>query len=132
MGFWTYVNGVPTYNGAMNVVGNQTITGTQTVTGNIAGGAGLTLSAGDVVLPASRFISWSGRSAISSTVDGSVEFINNSGSTYANVLVQDVDFRQPGSTFGSIATMTNGPRAANPVAWVEVKVAGSTGRVPVW
>lgn len=45
-----------------------------------------------------------------------------------------LDFGQTASTFGSIATITNGPRAANPVAWVEVSynAGGSTGRIPIW
>lgn len=43
-----------------------------------------------------------------------------------------VNFTPAASTFAQTATITNGPRAANPVAWVEVKVAGSTGRIPVW
>ena len=55
------------------------------------------------------------------------------GSTNAStVLLGSIDIRQTASTFAQTATITNGPRAANPVAWIEVKVSGSTGRIPVW
>lgn len=55
------------------------------------------------------------------------------GSTNAStVLLGAVDFRQVASTFAQAATILNGPRAANPVAWVEVRVSGTTGRIPVW
>lgn len=45
-----------------------------------------------------------------------------------------LDFGQTVSTFAQTATMTNGPRAANPVTWVEVSYNGgaSTGRMPIW
>lgn len=55
------------------------------------------------------------------------------GSTAAStVLLGAIDFRQTASTFAQAATILNGPRAANPVAWVEVRVSGTTGRIPVW
>lgn len=45
-----------------------------------------------------------------------------------------LDFGQTASTFAQTATITNGPRAANPVAWVEVSynAGASTGRIPIW
>jgi len=43
-----------------------------------------------------------------------------------------VNFQPAASTFAQTATITNGPRAANPIAWVEVQVNGSSGRIPVW
>lgn len=45
-----------------------------------------------------------------------------------------LDFGQTASTFAQTATLTNGPRAANPVTWVEVSFngGGSTGRIPIW
>ena len=74
---------------------------------------------------------WSADTAINREAANTVKFYD--GSTNAStVLLGSVDFRQTASTFAQTATITNGPRAANPVAWVEVKVAGSTGRVPVW
>lgn len=123
-------NGVPTYLGAMVVttlqtVSHSTIGGNLVVVGDVTGGANLTAAAGG-------FVAFSGRTIMGSASDGKVSFQNNAASTYADILVKDVDFRQPASTFAQVATMTNGPRAANPVAWVEVMVAGSTGRMPVW
>jgi hypothetical protein len=82
---------------------------------------------------------WTNGDAISGTGDtflhreaaNTVKFFDGS-TTASTVLVGSVDFRQANSTFAATATMTNGPRAANPIAWLEVKVSGSTGRIPVW
>jgi hypothetical protein len=42
----------------------------------------------------------------------------------STVLLGSIDFRQAASTFAQTATITNGPRAANPQAWLEVKRGG--------
>ena len=62
--------------------------------------------------------------------------MGSSQNTLAVMLNGDatLSFSAAASTFAATATMTNGPRAANPVHWVEVKYAGgaSTGRIPIW
>lgn len=89
----------------------------------------------------SRGYGWANSTASTSAVDtfigrsaaNTVSFQDTVATTNAStVLLGSVDFRQVASTFAQTATITNGPRAANPVAWVEVRVGGSTGRVPVW
>ena len=48
-------------------------------------------------------------------------------------VIGKLDFTVAASTFAQTATMTNGPRAANPVNWVEVSYnGGTTGRIPIW
>ena len=49
-------------------------------------------------------------------------------------LIGQVDFPGTASTFAQTATITNGPRAANPVNWVKVKYnsGASSGRMPIW
>lgn len=89
-------------------------------------------------ISASGQLVWTGSSA---TAAGTAVLRQEAANTFkfydgttnaSTVLLGAVDFRQTASTFAQTATITNGPRAANPVAWVEVKVLGSTGRVPVW
>lgn len=48
-------------------------------------------------------------------------------------VIGKLDFTVAASTFAQTATITNGPRAANPVNWVEVSYnGGTTGRIPIW
>jgi hypothetical protein len=57
------------------------------------------------------------------------------GSTTAGDLrVGRIEFAPAASTFAQTATITNGPRAANPVNWAEVTYnnGASTGRIPIW
>jgi hypothetical protein len=57
------------------------------------------------------------------------------GSTTAGTIRLGIpEFSQAASTFAQTATITNGPRAANPVHWLEVTFnnGASSGRIPIW
>ena len=57
------------------------------------------------------------------------------GSTTAGTLRLGIlEFSAAASTFSQSATITNGPRAANPVSWHEVTYnnGASTGRIAIW
>ena len=57
------------------------------------------------------------------------------GTTTAGTIRQGIpEFSQTASTFAQTATITNGPRAANPVTWLEVTFnnGASSGRIPIW
>ena len=56
----------------------------------------------------------------------------NLSTAHGDLQLNLVDFRVAASTFGQSATITNGPAASNPTAWVEIKVNGSTKRIPAW
>lgn len=60
-----------------------------------------------------------------------VEFFDGS-TTASTVLLGVVDFRQTVSTFAQTGTLTNAPAGTNPTAWIEVRVGGSTKRIPAW
>lgn len=117
--FGVRVNGNPTWAGTVTMTGKLNVTGQVTAGGNVVSSGVYLLSGG-------------ARSYVESGADGSVDIKKNDGSTYATLQALTIDYRQAASTFASIATMTNGPRAANPVAWLEVQVNGSSGRIPVW
>lgn len=123
--FGVRVNGVPKWIGGtvslngVSIDTSKNITGWQVLSGqNVASGG---------IYP-----NGNGLSFIQSTADGSISFYDHTLSTFATAQLKSVNFVIPASTFASIATITNGPRAANPISWVEVFVAGSSGRVPVW
>jgi hypothetical protein len=63
--------------------------------------------------------------------------IGSTGNTIRDIHIgRYCHYAQVLSTFAQAATITNGPRAANPVTWVEVQYgtagAESTGRIPIW
>jgi len=123
--FGVRVNGVPKYTGgaaSFNGVTFQT-------NGNVTGWLDLI---GQNVATGGIYPNGNGLTFIQSTADGSISFYDHALSTFATAQLKSVNFVIPASTFAQTATITNGPRAANPVAWVEVFVAGSSGRVPVW
>jgi hypothetical protein len=126
----TVGNGAGIYSGSQNILSFS-----------LGGNDYLDLTGGQARFPSNEVVGWNGtaNNASGTVIDtaivreaaNTVKFFDNStnGST---VLLGSVDFRQTASTFAQTATMTNAPRAANPIAWVEVKVSGSTGRMAIW
>jgi hypothetical protein len=153
-------NGQMTFSGTVNVTGSL-LSGDGTATQNGIGfaadpGTGFLRSGGGVTIYNSQggnSIAFGNAGILTLSSAGSIQFgsvglgtadlsiIRQAPNTVkffdgstngSTVLLGAVDFRQSNSTFAQTATITNGPRAANPVTWVEVKVGGSSGRIPVW
>lgn len=114
--------------------------------GTEAGGTGSTRSCrvktlGTLILNAGGADKWQvmggGNGAFLPTSSGIQPDLGSSNIPVGNLWLSPtkrLDFGQTASTFAQTATLTNGPRAANPVAWVEVSynAGGSTGRIPIW
>jgi hypothetical protein len=118
----------------------------KTATGiGVAGFGGLSVelvggSAGTIGLSSAASIGWES-GTIGTAQDTIIKRIGPNrlqlfdGSTTAGTIRLGVpEFSQAASTFAQTATITNGPRAANPVTWLEVSYANgaSTGRIPIW
>lgn len=63
-----------------------------------------------------------------------IGIIGADSTTAGTIRAGTFEFSAAASTFAQTATITNGPRAANPVSWVRVTFnnGGSSGRVPIW
>lgn len=123
--FGVRINGAPKVTGAPVTFNGVTIA----TNGNLTGWL---VAAGQVSASGGVYPNGNTLGLIQSTANGMFSFTDASISTGAQMNFRLANFGQPLSTFAQTATITNGPRAANPIAWVEVQVNGSSGRVPVW
>lgn len=113
-------------------VNGQWLVPTLQVQGGSTFGGGVTVSSGNMAVGSAGAIGWLSAGIMTSPGDSTIAMQNFAQSTYASLQALEVDFRQAASTFAQTATITNGPRAANPIAWVQVRVNGTTGRMAIW
>lgn len=118
--------------GAVRKNGQLSLSGAVTVGGNFTAGGSI-IGQGAIQVQQGFALSWNGRTQLQSTADGFVKALESNGSSAATVIAKAFAFTPAASTFAQTATITNGPRAANPVAWARVLYnETSSGRIPIW